>query len=58
MSRPTRADDATTNASARWDRWVRLRALAYWLALAFIFMVPWEAAVHVGSFGRLTKASD
>ena len=56
MSRPTRADDATTNASARWDRWVRLRALAYWLALAFIFMVPWEAAVHVGSFGRLTKA--
>jgi len=34
----------------------RARSFAYRLALVFIFTVPWEAAIHVGAIGRLSKA--
>jgi O-antigen ligase len=32
-----------------------MRSLAYWLALAFVFTVPWEAAVHIPEIGRGSK---
>ena len=34
-----------------------MRRAAYWLAVAFIFTVPWEAAIHVGALGRLSRAA-
>lgn len=34
-----------------------MRALAYWLALLFVFTVPWEAAVQIGSLGRGSKVA-
>lgn len=55
LRRSTQTGVAGVTAGAA-ERWGRLRTLTYWLAIAFIFMVPWEAAIHVGSFGRLTKA--
>jgi O-antigen ligase len=32
-----------------------MRPIAYWLAVAFIFCVPWENAVHLGGLGRGSK---
>jgi O-antigen ligase len=33
-----------------------LRVLAFGLAVVFIFTVPWEAAIHIATIGRLSKA--
>lgn len=33
-----------------------MRRIAFWLTLGFIFTIPWEAAIHIGAFGRLSKA--
>lgn len=32
-----------------------MRALAYWLAIAFVFTVPWEAAIRISEIGRGSK---
>ena len=32
-----------------------MRALAYWLTMAFVFTVPWENAVKLGDLGRVSK---
>ena len=32
-----------------------MRALAYWLTIAFVFTVPWENAVQLGELGRVSK---
>ena len=32
-----------------------MRSLAYWLTIAFIFCVPWEAGINVGGVGQLSK---
>lgn len=32
-----------------------MRPIAYWLAMAFVFSVPWENAVHLGGLGRGSK---
>jgi len=32
-----------------------MRALAYWLTIAFVFSVPWENAVQLGALGRGSK---
>ncbi len=32
-----------------------MRSLAYWLTLAFVFTVPWEAAVQIAAIGQLSK---
>ena len=32
-----------------------MRTIAYWLAIAFVFTVPWENAIHVGEIGRVSK---
>ena len=32
-----------------------MRALAYWLTIAFIFSIPWENAVQLGGLGRGSK---
>ena len=32
-----------------------MRAFAYWLTIAFVFSIPWENAVHLGDFGRMSK---
>jgi len=32
-----------------------MRALAYWLTMAFVFTVPWENAVKLGELGRVSK---
>lgn len=32
-----------------------MRSAAYWLTVAFVFTVPWEAAIDVGGVGRLSK---
>lgn len=34
-----------------------MRRAASWLAVAFIFTVPWEAAIHVGALGRVSRAA-
>lgn len=34
-----------------------MRRLALWLTVGFVFSVPWEAAIHIGTFGRLSKAT-
>jgi O-antigen ligase len=33
-----------------------MRTLAYWLAVAFVFSVPWQAAVHIPGLGNGSKA--
>lgn len=33
-----------------------MRRLALWLALVFIFTVPWENAIHIADIGRVSKA--
>jgi hypothetical protein len=33
-----------------------MRSLAYWLTVAFVFTVPWEAAIHVAEIGQLASA--
>jgi len=33
-----------------------MRRLAFWLTVGFIFTVPWEAAIQVGSIGRVSRA--
>ena len=33
-----------------------MRALAWWLCVAFVFAVPWENAIHVENIGRISKA--
>jgi O-antigen ligase len=33
-----------------------MRAIAYWLAIGFIFTIPWEAALRFAEFGRGSKA--
>jgi len=32
-----------------------MRALAYWLTIAFVFTVPWENAIKLGELGRVSK---
>ncbi|MGH3065773.1 MAG: O-antigen ligase family protein [Gaiellaceae bacterium] len=32
-----------------------MRALAYWLTIAFVFTVPWENAIKLGDLGRVSK---
>lgn len=32
-----------------------MRALAYWLTVAFVFTVPWENAIKLGELGRVSK---
>ena len=32
-----------------------LRAVAWWLVVAFVFAVPWENAIHVDNIGRISK---
>jgi hypothetical protein len=32
-----------------------MRTAAYWLTVAFVFTIPWENAVSVGDFGRVSK---
>ncbi|MGH3136352.1 MAG: O-antigen ligase family protein [Gaiellaceae bacterium] len=32
-----------------------MRALAYWLTIAFVFTVPWENAIKLGELGRISK---
>ena len=32
------------------------RRMASWLTIAFIFTVPWEAAIQVGNVGRVSRA--
>jgi hypothetical protein len=32
-----------------------MRSLSYWLTVAFVFCVPWEAAIEVGAIGQLSK---
>lgn len=32
-----------------------MRTLALWLALVFVFAVPWENAIHVAHIGRISK---
>jgi hypothetical protein len=34
---------------------LRMRSAAYWLTIAFIFTIPWENAVQLGEFGRVSK---
>lgn len=33
-----------------------MRTLAYWLAIAFVFTIPWEAAIRFSEIGRGSKA--
>ena len=33
-----------------------MRTLAYWLAIAFVFTIPWEAAIRFAEVGRGSKA--
>lgn len=32
-----------------------MRRRAYWLAIAFIFTIPWDAAIHLGGLGRISR---
>jgi O-antigen ligase len=34
---------------------LRMRYAAYWLTIAFVFTIPWENAVQLGDFGRVSK---
>lgn len=34
---------------------LRMRSAAYWLTIAFIFTIPWENAIQLGEFGRVSK---
>jgi O-antigen ligase len=34
---------------------LRMRSAAYWLTVAFIFTIPWENAIQLGDFGRVSK---
>lgn len=34
---------------------LRMRSAAYWLTVAFIFTIPWENAIQLGEFGRVSK---
>src|SRR5690242_594568 len=32
-----------------------LRRIAFWLAVAFIFTIPWENGIQVGGVGRVSR---
>lgn len=34
---------------------LRMRSAAYWLTVAFVFTIPWENAIQLGEFGRVSK---
>ncbi len=33
-----------------------MRRASFWLVIAFVFTVPWEAAIQIGAFGRGSRA--
>jgi O-antigen ligase len=34
---------------------LRMRSVAFWLTIAFVFTIPWENAIQIGEFGRVSK---
>lgn len=34
---------------------LKMRSAAYWLTVAFVFTIPWENAIQLGEFGRVSK---